>query len=69
MDAPEYVLSNHLQIHFTELPKNRLRDVASVGDKLEPARRMLQREFAIDDVADIAGLSEEEIKAPENEPE
>ncbi|SIQ09251.1 conserved hypothetical protein (putative transposase or invertase), partial [Alkalispirochaeta americana] len=34
-DAPEYVLSDHLQIHFIELPKNHLKSTGDVKDKLD----------------------------------
>ena len=39
MDAPEFVLSEHLQIHFIELPKNILASVAQVKDKLDTSSR------------------------------
>ena len=39
MDAPEFVLSEHLQIHFIELPKNILSSVTQVKNKLETSSR------------------------------
>ena len=35
LDAPEYVLSEHLQIHFIELPKNQLDNIRSVKNELD----------------------------------
>lgn len=35
IDRPEYVLSEHLQIHFIELPKNQLESAAEVQDALD----------------------------------
>ncbi|THB62676.1 MAG: Rpn family recombination-promoting nuclease/putative transposase [Spirochaetaceae bacterium] len=35
VDAPEYVLSEHLQIHFIELPKNQLDGIRSVKNQLD----------------------------------
>ncbi|WP_041397074.1 Rpn family recombination-promoting nuclease/putative transposase [Spirochaeta africana] len=35
VDQPEYVLSEHLQIHFIELPKNQLESTADVKSRLD----------------------------------
>ena len=35
VDEPEYVLSEHLQIHFIELPKNQLSSIRLIKDKLD----------------------------------